>query len=104
MSHKRSKRNTKKVLKKLKAKRQRYSFGGYGGGGIPAGYNAGEQVRREGLTTSQWEAMTGNPTGIDETKLNTTTNSKIYDLLGRELNSVPIGKMYIRNNRLCISK
>ena len=52
----------------------------------------------------QWEAMTGNPTGIDETKLNTTTNSKIYDLLGRELNSVPIGKMYIRNNRLCISK
>ena len=52
----------------------------------------------------QWEAMVGNPTGIDETKLSTTTNSKIYDLLGRELNSPPVGKMYIRNNRLCISK
>ena len=52
----------------------------------------------------QWEAMTGNPTAINEIKLNTTTNSKIYDLLGKELNSIPISKMYIRNNRLCISK
>ena len=27
-------------------------------------------------------------------------NSKIYDLLGRELKSIPTGKMYIRNSRL----
>ena len=54
----------------------------------------------------QWEILprVTQPTLINEIKLNTTTNSKIYDLLGRELNSVPIGKMYIRNNRLCISK
>ena len=30
--------------------------------------------------------------------------NKIYDLLGRELKHVPNGKMYIRNNRLYISK
>ena len=54
----------------------------------------------------QWEILprVTQPTAINEIKLNTATNSKIYDLLGRELNSVPIGKMYIRNNRLCISK
>ena len=54
----------------------------------------------------QWEVLprVTQPTATNEIKLNTTTNSKIYDLLGRELNSVPIGKMYIRNNRLCISK
>ena len=52
----------------------------------------------------QWEAMMGNPTGIDEIKLNAIIDNKIYDLLGRELSSPPIGKMYIRNNRLCISK
>ena len=27
-------------------------------------------------------------------------NGKIYDLLGRELKSIPIGKLYIRNGRL----
>ena len=53
----------------------------------------------------QWEVLprVTQPTAINEMELSTTTNSKIYDLLGRELNSVPIGKMYIRNNRLCIS-
>tara|TARA_R100001244_G_scaffold22768_1_gene23815 strand:- start:12 stop:662 length:651 start_codon:yes stop_codon:yes gene_type:complete len=30
--------------------------------------------------------------------------NKIYDLLGRELKYIPSGKMYIRNNRLYISK
>ena len=53
----------------------------------------------------QWEiASPPTPTAINEIKLNTTTNSKIYDLLGRELSSPPIGKMYIRNSRLYISK
>ena len=53
----------------------------------------------------QWIPKISNPvvTSIIEPSLN-TSDSKIYDLLGRELNSVPIGKMYIRNNRLCISK
>ena len=32
--------------------------------------------------------------------LNTTTSGKIYDLLGRELKSIPVGKLYIRNGRL----
>ena len=27
-------------------------------------------------------------------------NGKIYDLLGRELKSIPVGKLYIRNGRL----
>ena len=31
-------------------------------------------------------------------------NGKIYDLLGRELEYIPAGKMYIRNNKLYMSK
>ena len=31
-------------------------------------------------------------------------NSEMYDLLGRKLKLIPNGKMYIRNNKLCISK
>ena len=31
-------------------------------------------------------------------------NSKIYDLLGRELKYIPTGKIYIRNNKLHISR
>ena len=53
----------------------------------------------------QWEiASPPTPTAINEVKLNTVSNNKIYDLLGRELKCIPTGKMYIRNNRLCISK
>ena len=54
----------------------------------------------------QWEIMqmVGSPTAIKEIKLSTNRDGKIYDLLGRELNSIPKGKMYIRNSRLCISK
>ena len=46
----------------------------------------------------------GNPTTIKEIQFSTVNNSKIYDLLGRELDRVPVGKMYIRNNKLYISK
>ena len=46
----------------------------------------------------------GNPTAIKEIQFSTVNNSKIYDLLGRELDRVPVGKMYIRNNKLYISK
>ena len=53
MSKKRSQRNTKKFLKGLKAKRQKFYYGGYGcgGGGTgPAGFsqsNAGARTSRE---------------------------------------------------------
>ena len=47
-----------------------------------------------------WEAMMGQPTAVKEIEFNTNNDSKIYDLLGRELSSIPKGKMYIRNNRL----
>ena len=43
-----------------------------------------------------------NVTSIHEIT-NKHDSSKAYDLLGRELNSIPKGKMYIRNNRLYIN-
>ena len=54
----------------------------------------------------QWEIMQSitQPTAIKEVQLSTNSTGKIYDLLGRELSSIPTGKMYIRDNRLCISK
>ena len=54
----------------------------------------------------QWELLprVTMPTVIKEAQLSTPNTGKIYDLLGKELSSIPKGKMYIRNNRLCISK
>ena len=46
----------------------------------------------------------GNATAIREVQFNTINSGKIYDLLGRELERVPVGEMYIRNSRLYISK
>jgi len=46
----------------------------------------------------------GNPTGISELIINKINDNKIYDLLGRELIEAPRGVMYIRNNRLYITK
>ena len=54
--------------------------------------------------TYQWEAKMSNPTSITNLPLTTIIDNKIYDLLGRELTSIPIGKMYIKNKRLCIRK
>ena len=56
--------------------------------------------------TYQWEIMqrVAQPTAIKEVQLGTHSTGKIYDLLGKELSSIPKGKMYIRNNRLYISK
>ena len=53
----------------------------------------------------QWESKVSNPivTSIDP-PLSTINDNKIYDLLGRELTSIPIGKLYIRDRRLCICK
>ena len=46
----------------------------------------------------------GNPTAVKEVQFSRINNDKIYDLLGRELDRAPMGKMYIRNSRLYISK
>jgi hypothetical protein len=52
-----------------------------------------------------WVLMNmGNPLAITELQLNTINDGKIYDMLGRELNEIPIGTMYIRNKRLYITK
>ena len=51
----------------------------------------------------QWIPKISNPTSINEPQ-NIVSDSKIYDLLGRELSSIPIGKLYIRDRRLCICK
>ena len=45
-----------------------------------------------------------NPTSINELTFNRINDDKIYDLLGRELEYIPAGKMYIRNNKLYMSK
>ena len=54
----------------------------------------------------QWESKTHNPVSTSTTNipLNVINDNKIYDLLGKELPSAPINKMYIRNRRLCIRK
>ena len=52
----------------------------------------------------QWVAKASNTTSITNLPLTTIIDNKIYDLLGRELTSIPIGKLYIRNKRLCIRK
>ena len=56
--------------------------------------------------TYQWDVLprVTQPTAIKEVQLSTYGTGKIYDLLGKELSSIPVGKMYIRNSRLCISK
>ena len=51
----------------------------------------------------QWIPKMSNPTSINELQ-NIVSDGKIYDLLGRELTSIPIGKLYIRDRRLCICK
>ena len=54
----------------------------------------------------QWEILprVTQPTAIKEIMFSTNKSGKIYDLLGKKLNSPPVGKMYIRNNRLYITK
>mgnify|MGYP003142030790 CR=1 FL=1 len=46
----------------------------------------------------------GNTTSINELTFNKINNNKMYDLLGRELNEIPVGTMYIRNNKLYITR
>ena len=54
--------------------------------------------------TYQWIPKVFNPTSVTSLPLTTIIDNKIYDLLGRELTSIPLGKLYIRNKRLCIRK
>tara|TARA_R100001509_G_C4750251_1_gene176154 strand:- start:53 stop:586 length:534 start_codon:yes stop_codon:yes gene_type:complete len=48
--------------------------------------------------------MMGNPLSINELIFNRVNDNKIYDMLGRELTEIPVGKLYIRNQKLYISK
>ena len=58
------------------------------------------------LGTGQWEfiSMISNPTSIQELEINPVSDNRIYDMLGRELFEVPVGKMYIRNQKLYITR
>ena len=49
-------------------------------------------------------ANMGTPTGISELEITRLNDNKIYDMLGRELTEIPLGQMYIRNQKLYISK
>jgi len=46
----------------------------------------------------------GNPTSINELTFNRINDGKIYDMLGRELTEIPVGKLYIRNQKLYITR
>jgi len=47
-----------------------------------------------------WVLMNmGNPTGIKELTLESINDNKMYDLLGREIFEVPVGIIYIRNQK-----
>jgi hypothetical protein len=50
----------------------------------------------------QWEKMSAQLVGISELKPKVTNNNKMYDLLGKEIFDLPLGKMYIKNNKKCI--
>ena len=43
--------------------------------------------------------MNNTPTAIQEFEINTINNNKMYDLMGREIVDVPLGTMYIKNNK-----
>ena len=51
-----------------------------------------------------WVLLNMLPTSINELTFNRVNDNKIYDLLGRELTEIPVGKLYIRNNKLYIKK
>ncbi|MBC8298091.1 MAG: hypothetical protein H8E55_20160 [Pelagibacterales bacterium] len=51
-----------------------------------------------------WVLLTNTPTSINEITQEKINDTKIYDLLGRELKEVPVGTIYIRNKKLYITK
>ena len=46
----------------------------------------------------------GNPVGINELQFTWEDDGIIYDLMGRKLTEIPVGTMYIKNNKLHITK
>ena len=51
-----------------------------------------------------WVLLNMLPTSINELTFNRVNDNKIYDLLGRELTEIPVGKLYIRNQKLYITR
>ena len=51
-----------------------------------------------------WVLLNMLPTSINELTFNRSNDNKIYDLLGRELTEIPVGKLYIRNQKLYITR
>ena len=52
------------------------------------------------VNSYSWVLMNmGNPTGVNEVDLYSKKCLKMFDVLGRELTTAPIGTMYIRNNK-----
>ena len=57
------------------------------------------------VNSYSWVLMNmGNPLSITELQLNTINDGKIYDMLGRELTEIPLGEMYIKNQKLYITR
>ena len=54
--------------------------------------------------TYSWVLLNMLPTSINELTFNRSNDNKIYDLLGRELTEIPVGKLYIRNQKLYITR
>jgi len=46
-----------------------------------------------------WVLLNNTPTSINELTFNRVNDNKIYDMLGREVNEVKIGTMYIKNGK-----
>jgi len=51
-----------------------------------------------------WARSMSATVGIEEYVINQIADNKIYDMLGRELTEIPVGQMYIRNQKLYINK
>jgi len=51
-----------------------------------------------------WVLLNMLPTSINELSFIWEDDGKIYDLLGKELKEIPVGKLYIRNKQLYITK
>tara|TARA_R100001591_G_scaffold115786_1_gene131859 strand:- start:190 stop:720 length:531 start_codon:yes stop_codon:yes gene_type:complete len=49
-----------------------------------------------------WVLMNMLPTSINELTFDRVNDNKIYDLMGRELKEIPVGKMYIKNRKVYI--
>jgi len=54
--------------------------------------------------TFSWVLLNMMPTSINELTFNRVNDNKIYNLLGKELNEIPVGKLYIRNQKLYITR